>query len=88
MMDPMEREQTMKRTAIILGIATAMLVSPSVAAATNVTAQVNPQRAVKQVATVQVAKAHRAYAARHTIMRHNAQVANAQTISLIRAHAR
>lgn len=88
MMDPMEREQLMKRAAVILGVAGAMLVAPSVAAAANVTAQASPQRVTAQVATVQVARAHRAYAARHRVMIHSVQVANAQTISLHRAHSR
>lgn len=88
MMDPTQEEQFVKRAAVVLGIAGAMLVAPSFAAAGNVTAQVNPQRVTTQVATVQVAKAARATAARHKVMVHSVQVARAQTISLTRAHPR
>jgi hypothetical protein len=87
-MDPTREEQIMKRAAVILGVAGAMLVAPSVAAAANVTAQTNPQRATAQVTSVQVAKPLRAYAARHRVMIHSVQVAHAQTISLNRAHSR
>lgn len=87
MLDP-TRDEQIKRAAIVLGIAGAMLVAPSFAAGANVTAQANPQRATTQIATVQVAKSLRATAARHKVMVHSVQVARAQTISLTRAHTR
>ena len=51
------REHTMKRTAIILGIAAAMGVAPSVAAAGSVTGQVvKPQLVKAQIVKAQIVK--------------------------------
>jgi hypothetical protein len=62
-MDPTNREQIMKRTAIVLGVAAAMLVAPSVASG-GVSAQVRPEVATveaqhkPQVIKAEVVKAH------------------------------
>lgn len=72
----------MKRTAIILGIAAAMGVVPSVAAAGNATAQVKPQ--LKPQFLVQVFKPQPANPARVTVARVSSHRAGTHRISLIR----
>jgi hypothetical protein len=54
MTDRTRREHTMKRTAIILGVAAAMGVAPSAALGGNVTAQVANTQVVRQVVSSQV----------------------------------
>ena len=80
----------MKRTAITFGIAAAIFVAPSVAAAGIVTAQVKLQvtaQIVKPHVTAQVVNAQRVSAA-VTAQRVSAQRASAYRISLIRMQSR
>lgn len=80
MTDRTREEHTIKRIAIILGIAAAMGVAPSVAAAGNVTAQVKPQvtaQIVKQQVTAQVVNAQ---AVKAQVV---AQRANAKRVALL-----
>ncbi len=76
----------MKRTATILGIAAAMAVVPSVAAAENSTAQAKPQ--LKAQVVVQVLKPQPLSPARVTVARVSSQRFSANRISLIRISAR
>jgi len=80
------REQIMKRTATILGIAAAIAVVPSVAAAGNSTAQAKPQ--LKAQVVVQVLKPQPLSPARVTVARVSSQRFSANRISLIRVSAR
>lgn len=86
MTDRTERSTPIKRTAIILGIAAALVV-PAGAAAGNVTAQVKPQNRVQvittQIATAQVVTAHRVKAQRSTV-----QVAKLQRATAARTLAK
>jgi hypothetical protein len=92
MMDRTGKEHSMKRTAIVLGVAAALAV-PSVASAgsnSQVVAQVKPQlksQVVAQVVTAQVAKTHVAQAQvraqRVVAARVRAQVATAHRRSAL-----
>ena len=76
----------MKRTAIILGIAAAMGVAPSVASAGNITTQDKPQ--FKTQVVVQVFKPQPVSTARYTVAQVSSQRFNTQKISLIHIHSR
>ena len=76
----------MKRTAIILGIAAAMGVVPSVASAGSSTAQAKPQ--LKAQVVVQVLKPQPVSTAWFTVARVSSHRFSAQEISLLRIHAR
>jgi hypothetical protein len=77
----------MKRTAIILGIAAAMGVAPSVAAAGNSTAQAKPAQQKVQV-VVQILKPQPVSTARYTVARVSSHRYTAQRISLLHIHSR
>ena len=72
----------MKRTAIILGVAAAMGIVPSVAAGGNITTQDRPQD------KVQIFKPQPQSPARVTVARVSSQRFSANKISLIRISAR
>jgi hypothetical protein len=76
----------MKRIATIGAVITAFAVAPSVAAAGNSTAQVQPQISA-QVIGVQVATVQRAQVA-ISVQRHLVQVAQAKRFSVLRAQVR
>ena len=76
----------MKRTAIILGIAAAMGVVPSVAAAGNARAQLKPQ--LKPQLVVQILKPQPANPARVTVARVSSYRAGTHRISLLRIQSR
>ena len=76
----------MKRTAIILGIATAMGVVPSVAAAGGITTQQKPQ--LKTQVVVQIFKPQPARTAHYTVARVSSHRFSAQKISLLHIHSR
>ncbi|MBA3434018.1 MAG: hypothetical protein H0U08_08000 [Actinobacteria bacterium] len=84
------REQIMKRTAIILGIAAAMGVVPSVAAAGNATAQLKPQlkAQLKPQLAVQIFKPQPASPARVTVARATTYRFSTHRISLLRIQSR
>jgi hypothetical protein len=86
MTDRTRREHTMKRTAIILGIAAAMGVVPSVASAGGITTQDKPQ--VKAQIVVQIFKPQPVSTARYTVARVSSHRFSVQKISLLRIHAR
>jgi hypothetical protein len=81
MMDPKREEQIMKRAAVILGVAGAMLVAPTVAAGGNVTAQASPQRIGTQVHSKQVHTKQVHTKQVHTKQVHTKQVATLQRVS-------
>jgi hypothetical protein len=89
MTDRTGEEHTMKRTAIVVGIAAALAV-PSAASAGNVTAQivaqVRPQQTA-QVITAQIATAQIATTKVATAQRSTAQVAKLQRATAARAVA-
>ena len=72
----------MKRAAIILGIAAAMGVVPSVASAGNITTQQEPQ------VVVQILKPQPVSTARHTVARVSSHRYSAHKISLLHSHSR
>ncbi len=76
----------MKRTAIILGIAAAIGVVPSVASGGNITTQDKPQ--VKPQVVVQVLKPQPLSPARVTVARVSSHRFTAQKISLLRIQSR
>jgi hypothetical protein len=76
----------MKRTAIILGIAAAMGVAPSVASAGSSTTQQKPQ--LKTQVVVQIVKPQPVRTARYTVARVSSHRYSAQKISLLHIHSR
>jgi len=86
MTDRTRREHLMKRTATILGIAAAMAVVPSVAAAGNITTQDRPQDKAQIVA--QIFKPQPQSPARATIARVSTHRFTAHKISLLRIQSR
>lgn len=76
----------MKRTATILGIAAAMAVVPSVAAAGNITTQDTPQDKAQVVA--QIFKPQPQSPARATVARVSTHRFSAHRISLLRIQSR
>jgi hypothetical protein len=86
MTDRMRREQTMKRTAIVLGIVAAMGVVPSVASAGGITTQQKTQQ--KPQVVVQILKPQPVRTARYTVARVSSQRFSTEKISLLRIHAR
>ncbi|MBA3375340.1 MAG: hypothetical protein ACR2M2_08985 [Gaiellaceae bacterium] len=86
MTDRTEREQIMKRTAIILGVAATMGVVPSVASGGNITTQDRPQDKAQIVA--QVLKPQPLNPARVTVARVSSHIFSVQKIPLLRIQAR
>jgi len=80
------REQIMKRTAIILGIAATMGIVPSVASAGNATAQLKTQ--LKPQLVVQILKPQPASPARVTVARATTYRFSTHRISLLRIQSR
>jgi hypothetical protein len=76
----------MKRTAIILGIAAAMGVAPSVASAGGFTTQDKPQ--LKTQVVVQILKPQPVSTARYTVAQVSSHRFSAQKISLLHIHSR
>ena len=76
----------MKRTAIILGIAAAFGVVPSVAAAGSMTTQQKPQ--FKPQVVVQILKPQPVSTARHTVARVSSHRFSPQRISIIHISSR
>ena len=76
----------MKRTAITLGVAAAMGIVPSVAAAGNATAQLKPQ--LKPELLVQIFKPQPARTAHITAARVSSHRAGTHRISLLRIQSR
>jgi hypothetical protein len=76
----------MKRTAIILGIAAAMGVVPSVASAGKITTQNKPQ--LKTQVVVQILKPQPVSAARYTVARVSSHRFSTQKISLLHIRSR
>jgi hypothetical protein len=86
MTDRTRREHTMKRTAVVLGIAAAMGVVPSVASAGGITTQQKTQQ--KPQVVVQILKPQPVRTARYTVARVSSQRFSTQKISLRHIHSR
>jgi hypothetical protein len=87
-MDPTEREQIMKRIAIVLGIFAAMLVAPAVASAGNVPSQVKAAQVRAQIVTTQQVRAQIFTTQVVVAQIARTQRIGANRITLIRPHSR
>jgi hypothetical protein len=88
MTDRTGKEHTMKRIAIIAGIAAALGVAPSVAGAANVPQVSSVQVAKQQIHLVQRAQAQRVVAQKASAQRATAQRAGVLRVSLLSAQLR